>query len=120
MKKILHKKFKFYNVKVSRSTVCMYVCVHYTEGAIYVLRRECYVFVCMCPAWRVVCTVVSRKYTPAFCNLSLSTKCRGRAYTQNATISLAIMPSLLGMKSLSEGGGDQAWGVAEHKAERCR
>ena len=97
----------------------MCVCVHYMEGAIYVLPRECYVFVCMCPAWRVVCTVVSRKYTPAFCNLSLSTKCRGRACTQDVTFSLAIMPSLLGMKSLSVGGGDQAWGVAEREAERC-
>ena len=30
---------------------------------------------------------------PHFCNLSLSTKCRG-AYTRDATISLAITPSL--------------------------
>ena len=58
----------------------MYVCVHCMEGTIYVLPRECYVFVCMCPVWRVVCTVVSRKYTPAFCNHSLSTKCRGGLY----------------------------------------
>ena len=49
----------------------MYVCVHYMEGAIYVLPTECYVFVCMCPVWRVVCTVVSRKYTPAFAILAL-------------------------------------------------
>ena len=38
-------------------------------------------------------TVVSRKYAPPFRNLSLSTKCRG-AYTRDATISLAITPSL--------------------------
>ena len=108
-------------VKVSRSTVCMYVCVHYMEGAIYVLPRECYVFVCMCPVWRVVCTVVSRKYTPAFAILALVQNARrgGGAYTWNVTISLAIMPSLPGMKSLSVGGGDQAWGIAEHKVERC-
>ena len=109
-------------VKVSRSTVCMYVCVHYMEGAIYVLPRECYMFVCMCPAWRVVCTVMSRKNAPAFCNLSLSTKCRawgGGAYTWNVTISLTIMPSLPGMKSLSVGGGDQVQGIAEHEVERC-
>ena len=54
----------------------MYVCVHYMQGTIYVLPRGCYVFVCMCPAWRVVYTVVSHKYAPAFRNLSLSTKCR--------------------------------------------
>ena len=115
MKKFLHKKLKFYNVKVSRSTVCMYVCVHYMEGAIYVLPTECYVFVCMCPAWRVVCTVVSRKYTPAYCNLSLSTKRRGGAYMWDATISLTIPPSLPGIKSLLVGGGDQAWGIAERE-----
>ena len=52
---------------------------------------------------------MSHKYTPPFGNLSLSTKRRGGggAYTQDATISLAIMPSLPGMKSLSVGGG---WG----------
>ena len=46
-------------------------------------------------------------------------------YTRDATISLAITPSLPGMKSLSVGGGDQAlggdqaWGIAEREAERC-
>ena len=54
---------------------------------------------------------------PALCNLSLSAKCRG-AYMRDATISLAITPSLPGMKLLSVGGGGQARGVAEHKAER--
>ena len=98
----------------------MCVCVHYMKGAIYVLPTECHVFVCMCPAWRVVCTVMSHKNTPAFCNLSLSTKRRGgAAYTWNVTISLAIMPSLPGMKSLSVGGGDQVQGIAEHEVERC-
>ena len=40
-------------------------------------------------------TVVSRKYArpPPFCSLSLSTK-RREAYTRDATISLAITPSL--------------------------
>ena len=98
----------------------MYVCVHYMEGTIYVLPRGCYVFVCMCPAWRVVFTVVSHKYAPAFCNLSLSTKFRGGDYTWDATISLAITPSLPGMKSLSVGGGDQVRGIAECEAEGCR
>ena len=36
-------------------------------------------------------TIVSRKYAPPFCNLSLSKKRRG-AYTWDATISLAITP----------------------------
>ena len=43
----------------------------------------------------------------------------GGAYTRDATISLAITPSLPGMKSLLVGGGDQAGGVAEREAERC-
>ena len=37
----------------------------------------------------------------------------------DATISLAIMPSLPGMKSLLVGDGDQARGVAKCEAERC-
>ena len=45
---------------------------------------------------------------PPFCNLGLSTKRRGGAYTRDATISLAITLSLPGTKSLSVGGGDQA------------
>ena len=57
---------------------------------------------------------------PPFCNLSLSTKRGGGgACTRDATISLAITPSLLGMKSLSVGGGGQVQGVAELEAERC-
>ena len=44
-------------------------------------------------AWPKI-TVVSHKYAPLFCNLSLSTKLRGWAYTRDATISLVITPSL--------------------------
>ena len=40
-----------------------------------------------------VYTVVSHKYAPPFCSLSLITK-RRWAYTRDATISLAITPSL--------------------------
>ena len=56
---------------------------------------------------------------PPFCNLSLSTKRRGGAYTRDATISLAITPSLPDMKSLSVGGGSQVQGVAKLEADRC-
>ena len=114
MKKILHKKLKFYDVKVSRSTVCMYVCVHYTEGTIYV----CYVFVCMCPVWRVVCTLCPTNMPQPFATLALVQNAGG-AYMRDATISLTITPSLPGMKSLLVGGGDQAQGITECEVERC-
>ena len=35
--------------------VCVYVSVHYMEGAMYILPRRWYVCVYMCPTWRVVC-----------------------------------------------------------------
>ena len=118
MKKILHKKLKFYNVKVSRSTVCMYVCVHYMEGAIYVLPTECYVFVCMCPAWRVICTVVSRKYTLAYCNLSLSTKRGGGLYVGCDNFSHdSALPS--GHKVIVGRGWRPSMGHCRARAERC-
>ena len=66
-------------------------------------------------------TVVSRKYAPPFATLALVQNVGG-AYTRDATISLAIMPSLPGMKSLSVGGGgggDQARNVSEPETERC-
>ena len=65
-----------------------------------------------------VYTVVSRKYAPPFATLALVQNAGG-AYTRDATISLVITPSLPGMKSLPVGGGGQARGVAEHKAEKC-
>ena len=39
--------------------VYMYVCVHYMEGAMYVIPRGWYVFVYMCPTWRVICICAS-------------------------------------------------------------
>ena len=63
-------------------------------------------------------TVVSRKYAPSFATLTLVQNVGG-AYTRDTTISLAITPSLPGMKSLPVGGGDQVWGVAEREAESC-
>ena len=64
------------------------------------------------------CTVVSRKYAPPFAILALVQNAGG-AYTRDATISLAITPSLPGMKLiLSVGGGGQARGVTEREAER--
>ena len=64
-------------------------------------------------------TVVSRKYAPPppFCNLSLSIKCRGGAYTRDATIFLAITPSFpikhdsIIELLLSMGSGGQARGM---------
>ena len=52
-----------------------------------------------------VYTIVSHKYTPPFATLALVQNAGG-AYTRDATISLVITPSRLGMKSLSVGGGD--------------
>ena len=61
---------------------------------------------------------MSRKYAPPFAILALVQNAGG-AYTRDATISLAITPSLPGMKLiLSVGGGGQARGVAEREAER--
>ena len=56
-----------------------------------------------------MCTVVSRKYVPTFATLALVQNAGG-AYTRNATISLTITPSLLGMKALSLGGGGPSAG----------
>ena len=64
-------------------------------------------------------TGVSHKYVPPFATLALVQNAGGGAYTQDVIISLVITPSLLGMKSLSVGGGGQARGVAEREAERC-
>ena len=63
-------------------------------------------------------TVVSQKYTPHFATLTLVQNAGG-PYIRDATISLTITPSLPGMKSLSVGGEDKAWGVAECEAKRC-
>ena len=64
--------------------------------------------------------IVSCKYAPPlFCNLSLNTKHREGLYTRDATISVAITPFLLGVKSLSVGSGDQMRDVAEREVERC-
>ena len=54
---------------------------------------------------------------PPLCNLSLGTKRMGvgGAYTRDATISLAIMPSLPVKHDLIVGGG---WGQAQDVAER--
>ena len=49
-----------------------------------------------------ICTVVSRKYVPPFAILALVQNAGG-AYMRDATISLAITPSLPGMKLLSVG-----------------
>ena len=49
-------------------------------------------------------TVVSRKYAPPFAILVLVQNAGG-AYTRDATISLAITPSLPGTKLLSVGAG---------------
>ena len=48
------------------------------------------------------CTVVSRKYAPPFATLALVQNAGG-AYTRDATIPLAITPSLSSL--LGEGGG---------------
>ena len=64
----------------------------------------------------LLCTVVSRKYAPPFAILALVQNAGG-AYMRDATISLAITPSLPGMKLLSVAGGGQARGVAEREAE---
>ena len=59
-----------------------------------------------------VYTVVSRKYAPPFATLALVQNVGG-AYTRDATISLAITPSLpIKHDSLGGGGG----GEAKHKA----
>jgi len=55
-------------------------------------------------------TVVSRKYAPPFATLALVQNAGGGAYTRDATISLAITPSLPGMKSLSVWGGGTSAG----------
>ena len=64
-------------------------------------------------------TVVSRKYAPPpppFATLALVQNAEG-AYTWDVTISLAITPSLLGMKSLPVGG----WGPSvERRRARDR
>ena len=52
---------------------------------------------------------------PPFCNLSLSKKRRGGAYTRDATISLAITPSLLIKHDLIVGGG-RGPSVRHHRA----
>ena len=52
-----------------------------------------------------ISTIVSHKYAPPFAILALVQNVGG-AYTRDAIISLAITPSLPGMKSLSVGG----WG----------
>ena len=59
-----------------------------------------------------VCDRVSRKYGPPFATLALVQN-TGGAYTWDATISLAITPSLHDL--IVGGGGDQVRGVAEHE-----
>ena len=69
--KIKTKNFttqKFYNAKVSRCTVCM--CVHYMEGAMYVLPR----------GWYVVCACVLRGglYVYVYTHTNLKVECPTR------------------------------------------
>jgi len=68
-------------------------------------------------------TVVSRKYTPPpFCNLSLSTKRRGglRLGMRQFSRNYALPSDKAWLHCyLSVGGGGQARGVPERKAERC-
>ena len=69
----------------------------------------------------VTITVVSRKYAPPFATLALVQNAGG-AYMQDATISLAITPSLPKKHdpmSLSVAGGGQGRGIAKCEAERC-
>ena len=83
------------------------------DSAIYSLRSQQQVripYTCMTPCGAFdppthysIYTIVSRKYAPPFATLALVQKAGG-AYTRDTTISLAITPSLPGMKSLSGGG----------------
>ena len=61
---------------------------------------------------------MSRKYAPPFATLA-SVQNAGGAYTWDATISLAITPSLpVPVKHDLIVGGDQARGIAKREAER--
>ena len=60
-------------------------------------------------AYTYINTVVSRKYAPPFAILAL-VQHTGWAYTRDATISLAITPSLPVKNDLIVGGG---WGQAQ-------
>ena len=66
-----------------------------------------------------VYNIVSHKYTPPFATLALVQNAGG-AYTRDATISLAITPSLPVPHNWVKhdlGGGGRAWDIAEHKVE---
>ena len=60
-------------------------------------------------------TIVSHKYAPSFCNLSLSTNAGGLIRRMQQFFSRLRPP----FWSLSVGGADQVRGVAEREAERC-
>ena len=57
------------------------------------LPRTIHYFPTICNA-PITVTVVSRKYAPPFATLASVQNAGGGAYTRNATISLAITPSL--------------------------
>ena len=81
-------------------------------------HREVITYVCSVVA--VLSTVVSRKYAPPpFATLASVQNAGGGAYTQDATISLVITPSLPIMKSLSVWGVGQARGVTEREEAGC-